>query len=560
MTRAAVAQPGPVTEFSLWVDDLHGFSLSPDGQRIAYIDGSKLLLRDLADRTPRVLMEMEDEAFMRTAIIWSPNGRELALAIGERLWRVPTDGGERRPVCQLPKPAGFPRAAMLAAAWLESDSILIAAWRGGIYKVAATGGEPQLLIPLDPEADVDFHRILVLPDGNSLLLNVHHQDSALDSDTRGAIEIYRDGRRTEVVIPPQLVARGLRGYSQGMLLTMPIDALVPSLWAMPFDVGQGRIVGEATMLLPRAGHSIIGAEGTLLYSAHHESQGVIVRLDRDGSELGRLSKSGPEIADPALSPDGSRIAYVTRATELWVEDLARDTKTRLVRDKLSIANPQWSPDGRMVYYRAGEIDRFRRIRAEPGATAETVIEDTDGASLAPDGSGVLARMGGFRLTEEQGFYWIPFDENGHPGERRKLLSSVSAYGRLSPDNRMLAYGSLDSGKFGTFLTSFPEIDQTIQISSGGGGTPRWSADGRSIFYLANGALVEVEVGFDPDGRLTATPSRGLFDLEAAHLMTLQGWSVAPDGKSFLFVKSLETDTRAEIVVRRNALDGVTSAP
>jgi Tol biopolymer transport system component len=248
------------------------------------------------------------------------------------------------------------------------------------------------------------------------------------------------------------------------------------------------------------------------------------------------------------------------STELWVHDLSRDTLTRLVEDATSIEDPEWSPDGRMVYYRAGEVGRFRRIRAEPGAEAETVFEGTDGASLAPDGSGMLVRVGGFRLTEEQGFYWVPFDENGDPGERRKVLSSALAYGRLSPDNRMLAYGSMDTGKYETFLTSFPEIDQTIQISSGGGGAPRWSADGQSAFYTDNGAVVEVEVGFDPDGRLTASSARGLFELDAAHLMSRQGWNVDPDGSGFLFVKSLETDTRTEIVVRRNALDGMTSDP
>jgi hypothetical protein len=119
---------------------------------------------------------------------------------------------------------------------------------------------------------------------------------------------------------------------------------------------------------------------------------------------------------------------------------------------------------------------------------------------------------------------------------------------------------MDTGKYETFLTSFPEVDQTIQISSGGGGTPRWSADGQSVFYTDNGAVVEVEVGFDPDGRLTASSARRLFEMDAANLMRRQGWNIDPDGSGFLFVKSLVTDTRTELVVRRNALTGVTSTP
>jgi hypothetical protein len=61
----------------------------------------------------------------------------------------------------------------------------------------------------------------------------------------------------------------------------------------------------------------------------------------------------------------------------------------------------------------------------------------------------------------------------------------------------------------------------------------------------------------PDNRMLA---RELFELDAASLMRRQGWNVDPDGSGFLFVKSLESDTRTEIVVRRNALDGMASAP
>jgi hypothetical protein len=63
-------------------------------------------------------------------------------------------------------------------------------------------------------------------------------------------------------------------------------------------------------------------------------------------------------------------------------------------------------------------------------------------------------------------------------------------------------------------------------------------------------LIEVEVGFDENGRLRASPEQPLFKLEDASLRT-GGWDVTSDG--FLFVKSLETGDRSEIVVRQNAL-------
>ena len=280
-----------------------------------------------------------------------------------------------------------------------------------------------------------------------------------------------------------------------------------------------------------------------------------MRLDRKGAELGPLGKPQPRISRPALSPDGSRLALVIDSVELWVHDLGRDTLTRLVRDPQSIEDPQWSPDGRLLYYTVGNTFHFRRVRADPGAEPETVFEDAYRSFLAPDGRGALIRVGGFQQTEASGFYWVPFDEDGRPGKRRKLLAGFDSYGRLSPDGRALAYGASETGRREAYVSTFPGMDQTIQLSSDGGGTPQWSTDGRSIFYVAGGALVAVDVGLDPAGRLKASPARKLFEFAPAHLLSDRGWTVTPDGSGFLFVKSLETDSRSEIVVRLNALSG-----
>ena len=181
-----------------------------------------------------------------------------------------------------------------------------------------------------------------------------------------------------------------------------------------------------------------------------------------------------------------------------------------------------------------------------------MFDDAYRAFLAPDGSGLLLRKGSFRLVADQGFYWAPFDAQGRPGERKKLLGGLDSLGRLAPGGRLLAYGEGLSGKREAFLTTFPAADQTLQLSANGGGTPQWSADGKAVYYLAGGALIEVQVGLDAAGRLTASPERKLFELDKVGLRP-DGWSPAPDGNGFLLLKSLATDNRAEIVVVRNGL-------
>jgi len=545
----------PVTEFSLWVDNLRGAALSPDGQRLAYRDGSKIFIRELADRLPRELLDdPESESFF-----WSPDGNELAVAIDERLWRVHLDGGDRRPICDLPRPEGASRAAILDGTWLEDDILRLAAWRGGLYEVAAAGGKPELLVPVDPKVEVDFHLVQALPDGESLLLRVHREEPG-SSESSGAVELYRAGHRREVTLPAPLDPSGTTGYAQGLLLSMSGETSDRSLWVVPFDAAKGAVSGKPSILVPRAARARVAADGTLAYVVPRDDPRVVVKLDRKGAEQGRLGQPRPGVGWPALSPDGSRVAFVNEDDELLVYDLVRDTTTRLVREDSRVVDPQWSPDGRTLYYAVYNGSLFRRVRAEPGAAAETVLEGTFGSFLAPDGSGIVARMGGFRQSEDDGLYWVNLEEGGRPGERRKLLDDRSSYGFLSPNGRTLAYSSSESGRREAYLSTFPEVDQTLQLTSAGGGTPRWSPDGRSVYYVTGVAFVEVEVSFDAAGRLKASPARPLFELEAAGVIGGKGWNVTPDGEGFLFVKSLETDTRSEIVVRRNALAGAKATP
>ena len=57
-------------------------------------------------------------------------------------------------------------------------------------------------------------------------------------------------------------------------------------------------------------------------------------------------------------------------------------------------------------------------------------------------------------------------------------------GQLSPDGRWVAYQSNESGRDEVYLTAFPAGGQRFPISSAGGMVPRWSRDGRGIFFVS----------------------------------------------------------------------------
>jgi dipeptidyl aminopeptidase/acylaminoacyl peptidase len=105
------------------------------------------------------------------------------------------------------------------------------------------------------------------------------------------------------------------------------------------------------------------------------------------------------VSSPVLSPDGKRVVYVVRETDmqanvgrtsLWVTALDGSAPRVLDRDAKGASGPAWSPDGAHVYFlssRAGSSQVFRvgvdsgsveQITALPVAVANLV--------LAPDGS------------------------------------------------------------------------------------------------------------------------------------------------------------------------------
>jgi Tol biopolymer transport system component len=57
-------------------------------------------------------------------------------------------------------------------------------------------------------------------------------------------------------------------------------------------------------------------------------------------------------------------------------------------------------------------------------------------------------------------------------------------GQFSPDGRWVAYETNESGRFEVVVQSFPEPRGRWPVSTSGGTQPRWSGDGREIYFMA----------------------------------------------------------------------------
>jgi Tol biopolymer transport system component len=140
-------------------------------------------------------------------------------------------------------------------------------------------------------------------------------------------------------------------------------------------------------------------------------------------------------------------------------------------------------------------------------------------------------------AQRQDLYVLPTTPPSS-GQRTPIPFVVTAadetFGQFSPDGRWIAYTSDESGRREVLVQGFaPDRVPAAAIgkwtiSSAGGDKPRWSADGRELYYIASDRkLMAVPVKSGP-GTFEPGVAVPLFELPL--LAGFFPYDVAPDGR------------------------------
>lgn len=71
---------------------------------------------------------------------------------------------------------------------------------------------------------------------------------------------------------------------------------------------------------------------------------------------------------------------------------------------------------------------------------------------------------------------------------------LKAWPEFSPDGKWLAYASEETGRLEIYVMPFPGPGGKYQVSTGGGNNPKWSKDGRQLFFSDDiGEVMAVDV-------------------------------------------------------------------
>jgi len=137
-----------------------------------------------------------------------------------------------------------------------------------------------------------------------------------------------------------------------------------------------------------------------------------------------------------------------------------------------------------------------------------------------------------------------------PGEAKPFLNNNNAFDiaspAFSPDGRWLAYDSFESGTDEIYVTPFPGPGGKWQVSAGGGFFPKWSRNGKELFYrtLDNTIMVTDYTAsgdaFRPDKPRLWSP--GQFTELGGNL----NFDLHPDGQRFAVLKAAASSDAAPV--------------
>ncbi len=535
----ASARPGVVARFMLPLQCNttlarffgNALALSPDGETLIFAGFTgatgvrQLYIQRLEGGECRPLAGTEHAR----APFFSPDGKWVGFFDLGKLKKIPLSGGLPVTLADIGQPDSM-------GSWGTNDTIIFTGGGmfAGLQAVSASGGTPRQLTKIEPGENL--HRNPdVLPGGKAVLFTVWM--GSADNSQIAVLPLEAGKRRI------LLQGTNARYASSGHLLFMHGG----NIHAVPFDLQRLELTGppvpmvEGVLTAAYAGQWTFSQSGTLMYLSGRDESGENKPfwVNRQGG-AGAVGVPSRNYANPFVSGDGRRILFTIRDAnpDIWAYDVDRGGLTRLSFDQGEDETPVLSPDGRRVAYCSTRMGQPRTIHQR--------FTDGSGSEERLWTSQYHTHLSGWSADGK----WLAFEES-HPnskwdiwllpleGDRKARLFLQTPFNelraRFSPDGRWVAYMSDESNRNEVYVRPLAEGGGRWQVSTEGGASPAWSADGKELFFRNGNQMMVAEVRAG-----TAfgwgTP-RKLFEEQ------FLDYDVAPDGRRFLMIRA-NTSERA----------------
>jgi Tol biopolymer transport system component/DNA-binding winged helix-turn-helix (wHTH) protein len=231
----------------------------------------------------------------------------------------------------------------------------------------------------------------------------------------------------------------------------------------------------------------------IIFSRRGGSFNSLWRVGLRGGDPERVSAFGEDVISPAVSRDGSRLAYTRRLDDMNIWKFTLDeagrviSKAPLIASTFRDSDPDYSPDGRRIAFTSGRNGNFGIwICDSDGANARLLFDGgayvTGSPRWSPDGKKIVfdtrandpAKLGNPSI-------WMVDADGGQP---RRLSSAGSAdvAPSWSHDGAWVYFASTRSGNLQIWKMPV-QGGAAVQVTRGGGFESFESSDGRYLLYV-----------------------------------------------------------------------------
>ena len=523
------------------------FALSPDGQALVFVGAlngpARLWIRRLDTSEARPLNGTEGASFP----FWSADGRSIGFSASNKLWRMDLDGGAPRAIAEAAQHTG--------ATWNKDGVILFSfSLTSPILRISPAGGSVSPITRLDPSLVYGHFAPRFLPDGKHFLFY-----ATGNSAGRGIYLASLDGGEAKRLTPAdsdgEYVEPGYVLYvNQGTLLARRLDLRRGEMTGEPQTIADS----VPTITAIGIGAFSISTNGRIAYRSGAAIQRQVVWYDRSGKRTEAAAPDVNELQSVELSPDGRRVALdrtVQSNRDVWLLDLSSARMTRFTFDDAQDGLPVWSPDSTQIVFeskRKGPYDLY--LKAAGGGGVDTPLLESQYDKWPLDWS-------------SHGDYVLYYEDNpktagdllalpvkaADPKDKTPVVIANTPFeemsGQFSPDGKWVAYQTNESGRNQIVVQSFPNPLNRSQVSNDGGTQPRWSKDGKELYFLGlDLRMMAVTVRFSGSSVDSGKPV-SLFQTRIPSVPKPQ-YSVSADGR-FLINEQVEESAATPVTLILN---------